>query len=73
MQFPCLRSRIFKPKVEKFLTLQDREKNLTFTKPTEQGSNTQILESDPTVNYITQILAKITSLSTGKSLFRRFW
>ena len=32
-----------------------------------------MLESDPTVNYITQFLAKITSLSTGKSLFRCFW
>ena len=27
MEFPCLLSRIFKPKVEKYFTLRDREKN----------------------------------------------
>ena len=73
MEFPCLLSRIFKPKVEKYFTLRDREKNQSFSKPTEQGSNYQILESDPIVDYIAQILAKMACLSTEKDSFRRFW
>ena len=73
MEFPCLRSRIFKPKVEKFFTLRDREKNQSFSKPTEQGSNYQVLESDPIVNYIAQILAKKAFPSTENESFRCFW
>ena len=61
-----IRSRTFKPIVEKSLTLQDVEK-LNFSKPTEHGSNSQILESDPIINFIIWILAGMTSPGTEKA------
>ena len=43
MGFHRLLSRIFESKVGKSYTWQDREKNKTFSKPIEKGSNSQIL------------------------------
>ena len=73
MEFPCLLSRIFKPKDEKYFTLQDRGKYQTFSKPTEQGYYSQIFESDSVINYITKVLAKMASPSTENDSLRRFW
>ena len=42
MGFHRLLSRIFESKVGKSYTWQDREKNKTFSKPIEKGSNSQI-------------------------------
>ena len=71
-EFPCF-SRIFKPNFGRNFTSQIKEKNYKVSKPTEQGSNSQIFGSYPIVNYISQVPAKMASVSTENNSFRRFW
>ena len=47
MRFHRLLSRIFESKVGKSYTWRDREKNKTFSKPIDMGSNFQILLNEP--------------------------
>ena len=47
MGFHRLLSRIFESKIGKSYTWRDKEKNKTFSKPIEKGSNSQILLIEP--------------------------